>query len=423
MHKHNQKGVTFLKSESYSDFIQRWNNFHIDRNRIKEIIDEDTFLQLYDLLNHIITDFDKTANLEPKQVLQKSFNIIYDFIIQLDSSLSIFNINTNFYQHIHDACFFTVLSLFLFHSNRIPGKSLRRFVYDNSTAHYNQNGSRNYFDFENSSDDNLLNEESTFRKMRHRILSNRNIYIKRPEWSAMSADAESEWAFYYTLTNLNDTLRDTYKRLGNLYNDVNRILELSGDSDYSSKANSAYQKFLSKLHKIKYENYLDLLKNIVKHICQNKDYYGLNIYRFEKEMRAYNITHEVTSLINCKNESERQNIIVKSYILSNIFFPKLYKDFSLLDLSDTIRYTLLFDRFMAAINNAYLLVIDELIDSQYLGKNWDVFLRNTINDLTNQVFYDPQEIDYTILPESQTLYEELLSSAVHIRLFGYLSSS
>ena len=353
-----------MESEfEWREFVDRAQKFHWNVELIKKQIagNEFYFRMLYSLKKDIVNELDETGKLREKQVLEKVFLEIYNFAIRYDEQFIIFAEGVDpFVQGVHvhesvyEACFFTVLCMFLHDTKRIDGKSLRRFVYDNSLEYYNDKKSPNYFPFDSSSSDKLLNEESTLRKTRNRRLSDRPVYNKRTEWSAMSKDSEHEWTYYYILEVIGDEEKDTFKRINVLYNDIKKIVETDGDGGYEIQPEKAYKKFLSKLKKLKYENYLKMQESILEHIYENDNYYGMNIYRFEKEL---------TQVLNIF-----QNMVIISYNL----------------------------------------VMDELIEKGYFGENWEKLFLDMINGMTESVFYDPKKIDYTVAPGSQEKFMEIL---------------
>lgn len=270
-----KKGVTKMESEfEWREFVDRAQKFHWNVELIKKQIagNEFYFRVLYSLKKDIVNELDETGKLREKQVLEKVFLEIYNFAIRYDEQFIIFAEGVDpfvqgvhVYESVYEACFFTVLCMFLHDTKRIDGKSLRRFVYDNSLEYYNDKKSPNYFHFDSSSSDKLLNEESTLRKTRNRRLSDRPVYNKRTEWSAMSKDSEHEWTYYY-------------------------ILEVIGDEE--------------------------------------KD------------------TYEIKCLLDCEDGDEEKDILVKSIILKDIHYPKVYKDFaSFSDLPLIQNYTQVFNKF------------------------------------------------------------------------------
>lgn len=415
--------------------VGRVENFYGDHALFQEQVvgNKIFYMTLYDLKKNLIADVAKKGELNRKQILERVFVEIFNFVIRQYSEFAVFYKNKVLYDHVFEACFFTTLCMFINGSRRIKGISLRRFLYDHSPNQYNFKGARDlkrskyYFDYDYPEKDSLgftyiEKEEATLRQMRYRLLATRAAYDKRPEWSAIRADSKYEWAFLYVLNNLDENLLDTYKRIGNLYNDVNAALHAFKKSpmdwEHHGRLEDAFKKFSSKLKKIKYSKFLDLQKEILLYICNNKSHYGMNIYRFERRLRLYNITSEVKRLLEAKDNAEESNIIKKSVILDDIHFPKLYEDFiAFADHGDTARYSTIFSLLMGEVVSSSRLIIDELVEIGFFGKDWDGFFLGTINEMTEKVFYDPKQIDYTVALGSEEKFSKIISAPVCALLY------
>jgi hypothetical protein len=328
-----------MKEKIRRELIERANNFNWnwDKDFLEDIYrDKRLFEHLYDFFESTdikeYSDFiNKTSiSLQPLDLI---FTEVFNTAIFVDDEYKIFQEDTPFYSNMYDAYYFTSLCSFLHSTKRIKAMSLRDFLYNNSSYKYNVKGTPLYFDLNKHGKGDVKSEgygqirieEDTLRQKRHRLLKNRPVYIKKTEWSAMSADSEYEWSFLYVLNSLDDDLADTYKRLGNLYNDVNKVLEKENPS--KEDLEYAYNKFYSKLKKIKYNLLLEIQKRILEHVNGNKRHYGINLYRFEKELRLYNIANEVKNLLECKNETEENSVLKRISILNDIYFPNVYRDF------------------------------------------------------------------------------------------------
>lgn len=58
------------------------------------------------------------------------------------------------------------------------------------------------------------------------------------------------------------------------------------------------------------------------------------------------------------------------------------------------------------------LVLDEFIDQDFFSKEWENLFKQTLNEMAKDVFYLPDQIDYSIEPKSQEAFEELLKYPV-----------
>lgn len=412
------------------ELVERAKNFHGDYELFqKQVIGNEVFFtELHMLHESIIVDLDKTYGKNSEQILKTLFESIYDFVAKGNEAFAIFGENTRIHDNVFEACFFTTLCMFIHGSKRIKGVSLRRFLYEHSPYQYNIKGlydvkrSKFYFDYEYPEKDSLGfkfigKEEAALRQMRYRLLSTRATYDKQPEWSALRMDSEYEWAFLYVLNNLDKGLLDIYKRIGNLYNDINTALHVfktsPKDKEHYYRLEDAFKKFSSKLKKINYARLLELQKKILLYICENKSHYGMNIYRFERQLRLHNITSEVKRLLESKEEAEENNIIKRSVILNDLHFPKLYQDFAALtDPRYTAFCSNMFYLFIDVVVGSSRLIIDELVENNFFGEDWEKIFLDIINEMTERVFYDPKKIDYTVAPGSQEKFTKVISNPV-----------
>jgi hypothetical protein len=406
----------------FYEFIDRAKNFQGDFNCFQKHVSDNLsfFTRLNELNESIHYEWDDAKELSRRELLQNVFTRTYEFIVTIDNAFEIFDKDYKYFQSVFDACLFTSLCHFINTTKRIKGLSLRKFVYKHSSFKYSIKGSPNYFDLKNSHKNTTAfalfeDEERNLRQTRYRLFSKKKTYVERSEGSAIPMDSEYELSFMsIIIQDLKDTsLVDVYKRIFNLYNEIHNIHKLPKDDNYGEKVKSALKKFMSKVKKINYEDFLRLQKSILSKIDEDKQYYGINIYRFEKNLRLYNITNEVNSLLRCRNKAEEDAIFKKSIILNSIYFPHLYRDFSLIDNYVSMSFCIqLFYNFMNIIVSSSCLIIDALIQEGYFGDCWYDFFCQTINEMTTSVFYDPKEIDYSITPESQEKFIRIITNPV-----------
>lgn len=412
----------------WKELIERKKNFHGNFEVCEQqpAGNEGFYLALYDLKIDIIAGLDKKSELNGEQILATVFFQIFNFVIRQHFESIIFIKDSPLHDNVYKACLFTTLCMFLHDTKRIKGMSLQEFLYEHSPRMYSKKSSKYYFNtrkikvphgydkIKSMGNDLIKNEETTLRQTRHRLLKSRPVYVKKPEWSAISKDLEHEWTLYYGLDN---DKQDTFKRIGNLYNGIYKEIHSPIDNCYQDRLAAAYKKFYSKLKKIKYEKFLEMQKAILKHICENNRYYGMNIYRFEKELRLFSITNDVNLLLNCNSEVERHILLENSVIMNDIYFPKVYKDFSTLSplslISDPARCSKIFLTFMDYVVGSSRLIIDELVEKGYLGEDWENLFLTMINKMVEEVFYDPKQIDYSVTPKSQELFIEVITAPVY----------
>ncbi len=419
-------------NSEWNNFIHRSENFHWDIN-ICELNSTENKL-FYETLYKLRSDtinFLKENSLSREQILEYVFSKIYTFITMRFFEFAYFLKEAPLYDNVYDSCLFTSLCMYLHNTKRIDGISLSEFTYENSPYQFNVEGTDNYC----TPDDypNLLTSDSTsLRQKRYRLLSSRPVYTRRPQWSAMSEDSIYEWNLYYILEsnssldkvnewrinhNLTadefDIIKETHKRIGNLNNALTKALGSEKNNNYRINLKKAYKRYISKLRKLKYENYLKLQKVLLSYHCEEKKFYGIRIYRLEKEYKPYNIIYEVNQLLKCETDGDKDAVLTKSIILKDIFFPKLYRKlFDLHAYPDIESCAKNFQSLNHSIVISSCLIFDELIEKGYLGDDWKDFLDNILYELTEKVFYNPAEIDYTTLPESQDAFIKILSAPV-----------
>lgn len=395
----------------WHEMIERAQNFRWNVEKLEKAAEENAapFIYLYDLKKEIIekSSVSLASEKSDPEEIKSLFTQIYDSLANQRPEYKLFLNPPSLKDNVFDACFFTTLSGFLNTSKRIKGKSFHDFVYDNDPLKFRYSDSPNYGNLD------LLNDrKDALRQYRSRLFRARNVYYRNSQRQAITKDAEHEWTFYYVIDDYDDIVRDTFKRFGNLYNDINKAVDADKDDGYNVNLQKAYKKFRSKLKKIKYENYLKLSEAILSHIGKNKEYYGLNIYRLERKLKPHIISGEVKKLLACQSIDEENVLLLKTVILKNIHFPKLYADFISLPLEDMNRCALEFPLFLQDISTPSCLIFDALVDEGILGKDWEKLFLKIINEMAERVFYKPSEIDFTILPDSQEKFERLLLSPI-----------
>ena len=364
------------------------------------------------------------------ELLETIFSDVYNFAVKQDLWFGIFHEDSPIHNDVYEACLFTTLCMFLHESKRIEGKSLGEFVFQYSPMGYHQE----YSSYQDSKDDRLTSEEATLRQKRHRLFSSRAGRDNNPQWSAMRKDSEHEWSFYFTLQYADKNLSenalknaDTFKRIGNLYKDMNTALVSEKDDGYTARLGVAYKKFLSKLNKIQYANYLELLQELLRHIESDKAYYGINLYRFEKSLCAFSTTHYVKRLLECQNEAEEINVLNEATMLKDIWFPKLKEAFASLRTYEATQLigkvfemglcAKTFSEFLGMVVVSACLVIDELAEKGCLGDKWESLFIDMTNQMAERVFYAPSEIDFTAPDGSQEKFKKLLAFPTQAVIF------
>jgi len=403
----------------------RWNT----KEFAKQVAEHEIYFFDLDILRNVIVKFSRTPianSLDKNELLNRIFSKIYSLIKKSELDFSLFCNNlpvshgrsvssengracwdSSLCDEVYAACLFSTLCTFLHDSKRIKGKTLRDFVHDNHPSDFKNVDSPNY-----ATPSFLSAEELRLRKHRHKLLKTGKVYHKNTQWASMSKDAEHEWTFYYALDNAEETVRDTFKRIGNLYHDIDKALNSQQDDGYLGRLDEAYKRFSSKLTKIEYGNYLNLQQTIIDHILNDKEYFGLNLYRLERRLQPYIITEEVKILLACQTFEEELDFLTKSVVLKAITFPKLRKIILSLPKCYMEACAAEFPRYLKDIACSSCLILDELVESGAFGENWEDLFRSIVNEMAPSVLYNPQEIDFSVTEESQKKYMKVLSFPV-----------
>lgn len=410
-----------MSVSDWRKLLERGKNFHGDTSTFQELADPKTDFceNLHELNESMKVDL---KNLNRNELLKSVFERIYDFIIMYEK-LDFFTRldNDSYCINVFNECLFFSLCSYINTSSRIKRMSIDQFLNKNSPIEYSKKNNHDKINYR-------MTEASAFRKHRHRIVSkrfgynNKNPNINKLQWSAIPKNAEHETSFIYNLkeyalikpTIPNDAkLADVYKRIGNLYNDIYEAYELPIDENYQKNWVEAVNKFLSKLSKIEYTDFIELNKYYLSEINKNKQYYGLNLYRLEQHSRLYWFVMNVNNLMDYKTNTELEKILITSGIQKDILFPKLLKKLSGVDnynyMESYVQEFKLLKNLVLVTSN---LIIDEMVENVMLGSDWENFLVEKINEMTEQVLYNSDAVISMAnhkSTEAQTNFELLLS--------------
>lgn len=352
--------------------------------------DKDSFLHL-ERLGELISKFCKSSfikELSPSERLEQVLRNIYDVMKESELTSRLFCEGSPLAGHAYEAYVFTVCSSFLHTSKRVKAMPISSFVKENHPLNFVNPDSPNH------RDPSLLQSEvDRLRKFRQRRLSQGQVYIKQStQWNAMTKDSEYEWTRYYNLEKTDDVISGVDKRIGNLYKGIKEALNAEQDDGYQDRVQEAYKKFLSKLKKIKYRDYLELYKMDLFHICKNRRYFGINLYRLERRLQPYKIINEVKRLTECNSPEVEAELLLKTVLLDEICFPKIYEDLlpNPVDIIDQYAneflYTLTDE---VAISD---LILDELVEKGFWKEEWETLFLNKINEMAEEVFYNPEKM-------------------------------
>lgn len=420
----NDESQTTEEKELWRDIIDREQNFH--DNGKWESPEDDPFLEEFEGLYREL-DAEMPA-LNEVLGLRLIYSRTYDFLVTLDPAFSIFGRNTSLYTVMLDVCMFTGLCMFLDSTKRIKSTTLSQYVYDYSRFGFSDKNSTDYIEHEGTwkrgeRTEALDSHERAMRQYRHRLFKFRSVYTRRSEWSAVPKSSEHEWQLYFDYAEADGKadpqLRETLKRIKNLYNGVYEAIGSPKDDGYKKRLEIAWEKFKTKLHKIQYENYLVLCKALLEHIekelvdvgenWRNSTYYGINLYRFEKEFCLFELTNSVRRLLKCDNEQKEMEVFAESLVLRGICFPQIRDAFcQYKPIDDVSSFVQQFSLFSNGFIRLSRLLVDKFIEDELFGNNWEALFLGEINMRATQVLYAPESIDYAVEPGSQHAFEKLL---------------
>ena len=420
----------FTMSVAQEQFLVYSQHFRWNHRALEQTIKENDalFTKLNDLRKDKIAFFNSLhrKNLGDMQILLEVFTDIYNFCLKnVCYTLGTFFKNIHSPEALIRICFFTTLCTFLHTSTRIKGKSYSAFLYEHSPLHFNDSQSPNYrFRFPSIFD----SEVDAYRKSRIRHLHKGKVYIQRDQWSAVTRDLEHELSFRFRVAeSSNDDssadVRDIYKRMENLYQDIDRALHADDSNEYPSNLLAAYKKFQSKLNKLEYSQYLELQKLAVSHLLDNKEYHRINIYGLERTMSPYGITNGVKHLLACQSNNDEESFLTKTIILHNVHFPMIYESLLPLPL-DVLAFCA--EAFSLLLNDVAILsclLIDSLIEYGIFSDNWVELFRNISNKMAIDVLYDPNKLDFSFVEPAQEKFKKLLSAPVYAIIQQELEAS
>lgn len=346
-------------------------------------------------------------------ILQLAFDCVYDFIAlsQGESPFNPYYIFYNshnsrrdrsLYDNLFQASFFVSLCLFLHDTKRLPGISYAQLT-ERNTPKSNE-GKKPLKDEYYSSGENRL------RQAAYRLKNRRKVYQKAPSGAALRNDSVHEWSLAFSINETRNSIKDTLKRIGNLNNEIAEALKTPQNAE---QLEAAYNKYTRKLQKIEYKNYMMMCDYILDHLQEDQTHWGINLYRFEKELRLYQITNGMSKLIQCKTEQEKMDFCSRDFVIQDICFPKLYED--LFNMSDKSRAKQIAHNFWQFCNETVCgsrLIYDLLIDKNILGENWETQLLDTINELALEVLYDTDKLVCPWAPDAQDKFMSVISNPV-----------
>ena len=410
-------GVRLQENDVLEKLLQRSEKFRWDVKKLKNNLAQAPDVQLnFEILHdHIMKASESSIfqKLNDDEKIEWFFNMIFHSMNRTEEERQLcFEIAPEMFQIGK----FMTLCTFLNTSKRIKGESIKDFVFHANPLDFPNPDSANYRAV------SLWEAETEkFKKSRMRLLSQGRVYIKNTQWNAISKDAAYEWGFYYALEKESSAVHRAFKKQKNLYSDIRKIRSFEKNENFKDEVRGAYKKFISRLKKLNYEDYLQLQKIILVRICGDKEYYGINLYRLERRLRPYLISHEVKWLEACTSYEEKRAVLAKTVCLDDICFPGLYEKLFKLPMRFASLLAQICSEYLARISMESCLILDELVERNSFGDDWENRFRGISNALAESVLYDPATIDVSATKKSQQEFLRLLNAGVVEELKAYFN--
>lgn len=405
--------------EAWEELAERMHNFYYSDDFTKNIdniiVDgKKQFKKLHRIKKHIKSTTKKisdTSDFKEKcELVSSVFSLFYKWFVESNKLEEIMFSDEELTELLFQPFVFLTLCHFLNRSKKCKSESMSDFLQKNSPLVKEGIERREKNDKKmtiNEIKDTIDRESVTIRKYKNRLFKQRPVYYNREAWHSMPLSSESEWSMFYSDIKFNDT----FKRIGNLYNEF--YLEKYSKMPIEEK----YNKFQNKLSKISLQNYVELSQDIVEQILADKSHIGLNLFRFEKEMSFKNLQIEINALLQ-RSDEERSKLIRIFYHLNDIVFPHIKTFLFSLFLTNE-KYAWIFLYFFNILKtgalNQCLLILDDLVDNEYFGNEWEELFREITNELAEYVLYDPEDVHYEFNTQSEKAFKDILSGLVKIQ--------
>ena len=232
---------------------------------------------------------------------------------------------------------------------------------------------------------------------------------------------EQEWsAYFYFKNNDDDEISKINKRYKNLLTDIRNLQNHNNDPKYDDIKAKAKEKFLSKLNKFSYSNYLTLGKFFLDGINQGpKKYRGINAYNLEKQLGLYAFSYETTFIEQVMDleEEEEDNALVKDLliyeikykfcVLQDICFPPLIDEIPTLSLEEAFILRDLYLKYREKYSLISRLIIDELVEEEFFQEDWEDYLHCYLSSNARTIF-DYEKIDLYSNDTREIIYKMIM---------------
>jgi len=82
---------------------------------------------------------------------------------------------------------------------------------------------------------------------------------------------------------------------------------------------------------MKYTNFIKIGNYLLQRMGKKEKFYGISLYRFERQYNFYSTIDEVNHLLHTDDEDEREAILADSYFLKDIHFKRIKNAFRYID--------------------------------------------------------------------------------------------
>ena len=452
-------------------FISRNKNFHFSKEYHTETSDvlNDIFTKSFLLCEELKSEFgseEEIIKCDNRVLLRKIFTATSDFVSLNIDEIDVFSTFTEHCPkyleefgesigklmeanglsidetaecldaHISDtvinACIFTSLLYYIDHSIRVKSITLRELIYNHAPLKFSIPGSAHYLKTPKYSNQEILTKTATIidsyhelekatdslKHYRNRVGPNNSKHLEWKKWYEIPIHNEPiESIMHLLVYGIKAPYETSISRLNKLYKTIHREYKSPRDDHYKYRMNSACGKALCEIQKVKYKNYIKQSKLFLNKLSENKQFYGINLYKFEMAYKLYRITTTVNELIESESSDDFERVLNCSYYLDNIIFPGLYDAFEYLDTFEEMSNCVASFK-MLQLQFIYLskLIIDEFVEEGYFGNDdeWYKFFVDVLNEQSKKLLYNPSEIDYSIESKSQEYFEAIISKPINM---------
>jgi len=437
--------MDIARDKKVNFFINRLSNFRCDNDAFRRLIigRSEFFARAYDLkesLKSSVEDAKELNNEQRDELLENIFVQLCELAMSPSDTYEVFDLfveyvpeyfenhgknvedlletigkdpsnatdylNLQVRESIFQACFFRALCVFMEQTRRFDAFSQSEYAYtihendslDIEWASYSELTKSRNRRRELKISDTTLAEADRLKQWRARTLSKNRGYVRRSKWDSILLTTIPELSMIHPIVFKEDKFKyHSFGRLNTLYSKLHEAIKSPMDDGHNERVHAACNAALAKIKTIKYKNYVEQCKHFLRQIDKNKQFYGITLCRFEMAHSLYSITDQIRIILNATSEDDINDILITSVILKDMYFPKVYEAFKLIEDFEDMHYCVhLFNTLFADVFISGIMILDELIDESYFGEgdSWAAIFFDMINKLSKNVLYSPDDIDY-----------------------------